>query len=114
MLTTYHAQNATVTVRIEISTAFDHLAPLGLNAVFRPNYLAGNLHQGLLCHISGAVPISIRWFACTGGAVGKPSKTKAGFTNAAAVQVNVVDVGAHTRQRNECCNYERLYNYRFI
>ena len=38
-----------------MSTAFVHLAPLGLNAVFRPNYLTGNLHQGLLCHISGAI-----------------------------------------------------------
>lgn len=41
------------------STAFDHLAPLGMIAVFRPDKLAGNLHQGLLCHISGAMLLPV-------------------------------------------------------
>ena len=48
------------------STAFDHLAPLGMSAVFRPDYLAGNLHQGLLCHISGAMLLPVVCQASTG------------------------------------------------
>ncbi|HHH1510510.1 TPA: hypothetical protein ACPY8A_000198 [Yersinia enterocolitica] len=42
------AQASSLANHNRLSTTFDHLELLGLNAVFRPNHLVGNLHQRLL------------------------------------------------------------------